>query len=349
MDNLNQRQKAILSIFSPEIPLTPKDISTKPNIEASIVTISRDLSELVKLGLLNRSGTGPSTKYTINTKALLLLPINPKEYFTTNTDDRKIINKFNINIFNNLKDIELFNNKTKKELNDLINTFKVNYKKLSPTIIKKETERVTIELSWKSSAIEGNTYTLLDTENLLKEGILAKGKQKSEATMLLNHKHAIDYIFKYSNEFKQISVSKIEHLHQIITDNLEIRPNIRKTIVGITGTKYQPLDNQFQIKESLENLCRLINTTDDVFSKSLLSILLISYIQPFEDGNKRTGRILGNAILLANNYFPLPLRSVNENVYREATLLFYEQNNLSQFIKMYIDQCHFSVENYFRA
>lgn len=349
MDNLNQRQKAILSIFSPGVPLTPKDISTKPNIEASIVTISRDLSELVKQGLLNRSGTGPSTKYTINTKALLLLPVNPKDYFSINTDDRKIINKFNINIFNDLKNVELFDNKTKTELKDILNTFKSNYKKLSPTIIKKETERVTIELSWKSSAIEGNTYTLLDTENLLKEGILAKGKQKSEATMLLNHKHAIDYIFKYSSEFKQISVSEIEHLHQIITDNLEIRPNIRKTIVGITGTKYQPLDNQFQIKESLENLCQLINTTNDVFSKSLLSILLISYIQPFEDGNKRTGRILGNAILLANKYFPLPLRSVNENLYRESTLLFYEQNNLSQFIKMYVDQCHFSVENYFRA
>jgi Fic family protein len=349
MNKLNQRQKTILSLFSPEILLTPKDISNSLNIEASIVTISRDLSELVKFGLLKRTGTGPSTKYTINTKALLLLPVNINDYFKVNTDDRKIVNKFNLNIFDDLKNIELFDKQTTLDLENLQATFKSNYKQLSPTIIKKEIERVTIELSWKSSAIEGNTYTLLDTENLLKEGILAKGKQKSEAIMLLNHKHAIDYIFKYSDEFKQISLSKIEHLHQLMTENLEIRPNIRKTIVGITGTKYQPLDNQFQIKESLEKLCILINSTKNIFTKSLLSILLISYIQPFEDGNKRTGRILGNAILLANNYFPLPLRNVNENVYRESTLLFYEQNNLSEFIKMYVDQCHFSVENYFRA
>lgn len=349
MTKLNQRQKTILSFFSIDIPLTPKDISHKTNIDASTVTISRDLSELVKLGLLERSGTGPATKYTINPKALILLPINPPDYFLIDTDERKIINNFNLNIFDNLSKIDVLDKKTKTDLKKLLLIFKTNYKKLSSTIIKKEIERVTIELSWKSSAIEGNTYTLLDTENLLKEGILAKGKQKSEAIMLLNHKHAIDYIFKYKDEFKKISVSKIEHLHQMMTDNLEIKSNIRKTIVGITGTKYRPLDNQFQIKESLEKLCHLINSTKNIFTKSLLSIILISYIQPFEDGNKRTGRILGNAILLANDCFPLPLRSVNENVYRQATLLFYEQNNLSQFIKMYVDQCHFSVENYFCA
>ena len=81
MNKLNQRQKTILSLFSPEILLTPKDISNSLNIEASIVTISRDLSELVKFGLLKRTGTGPSTKYTINTKALLLLPVNINDYF----------------------------------------------------------------------------------------------------------------------------------------------------------------------------------------------------------------------------------------------------------------------------
>ena len=70
----------------------------------------------------------------------------------------------------------------------------------------------------------------------------------------------------------------------------------------------------------------------------MLSIILLSYIQPFEDGNKRTSRILGNAILIANNSSPLPLRSVDENLYKEATLLFYEQNNLGLFKQIFLEQ-----------
>jgi len=349
MTKLNSRQELILSFLSPNQQLTPKEISSKITPSVSTVTISRDLSELVQLEFLNRFGIGPATKYALNHKALLLRPIDSEKYFSVDTDHRQIFSSFNFEIFDIISKSSIFDQKTQNELDQLQSAFSSNYKKLSPTIIKKEIERVTIELSWKSSVIEGNTYTLLDTENLLKEGIEAKGKQKNESIMLINHKQAIDYIFNNPSEFQKISLQKIEDLHKVITKNLNISPNLRKTLVGITGTKYQPLDNQFQIRESVEKMCKLINSLDNVFSKSLLSIILISYIQPFEDGNKRTSRILGNALLLAHNYFPLPLRSVDENLYKQATLLFYEQNNLQLFIKMFIDQCHFSVNNYFRT
>jgi Fic family protein len=74
---------------------------------------------------------------------------------------------------------------------------------------------------------------------------------------------------------------------------------------------------------------------------------MISYIQPFEDGNKRTARILGNALLLANNACPLSYRSVNEGDYKKAILLFYEQNNINLFKELFINQFKFSVDNYF--
>jgi len=349
MSKLNNRQELILSSLSPNQLLTPKEISSKINQSVSTVTISRDLSELVELEFLNRLGIGPATKYALNPKALLLRPIDFEKYFSVDTDHRQIISHFNFEIFDTISKSPIFDQKTQSELDQLQSIFNSNYKKLSPTIIKKEIERVTIELSWKSSVIEGNTYTLLDTENLLKEGIEAKGKQKKESIMLINHKQVIDFIFNNRTEFQKISLSKIEDLHKLITKNLDISPNLRHTLVGITGTKYQPLDNQFQIRESIEKMCRLINSIDNIFTKSLLAIILISYIQPFEDGNKRTSRILGNAILLAHNYFPLPLRNVDENLYKQATLLFYEQNNLQLFIKMFVDQCHFSVNNYFRT
>lgn len=348
MNNLNDRQLKILEILKPEQPISPKEILEQLNQKISIVTISRDLSELTELKYLQRNGSGRSTKYSLSTETLFFRPIDYQKYFEIETDKRDIINNFNIEIFSLLSKLSIFTQKEQNQLEILDLKFRKNYSQLSPIIIKKEIERVTIELSWKSSVIEGNTYSLLETERLIKEGTETKGKKKEEAIMLLNHKKALDFVFENKKLFKIINRSKIEQLHKIITQDLNITNNLRKTLVGVTGTKFKPLDNQFQIIEAIDKFCKLINNTQNIFSKSLLSIILLSYIQPFEDGNKRTSRILGNAILIANNSFPLPLRSVDENLYKKATLLFYEQNNLNLFKQIFLDQCNFSVENYFR-
>lgn len=349
MDQLNSRQNHILDIVQLNPQSGPKSILEKITPKVSLITLSRDLSKLVLLGYLNRTGSGPSITYSLTPHAHFFRQINYQDYFSIEPDKRHIFDRFNFHIFDSLSRVQIFSLPELTDLNQLKAKYQQNYSQLSKTVISKEVERVTIELSWKSSVIEGNTYTLLDTENLLKQGVEAKGKKKDEAIMLLNHKTAIDFIFANPNTFQTINIPKIEHLHQIITKNLSITSNIRKTLIGITGTKYQPIDNQFQIEDALQQTCNLVNSFKDPFTKSLLSILLLSYTQPFEDGNKRTSRILGNAVLLANNCFPIPLRSVDENLYKQATLLFYEQNNLSLFKSIFIEQCHFSVDNYFRA
>ena len=78
---------------------------------------------------------------------------------------------------------------------------------------------------------------------------------------------------------------------------------------GITGTNYYPPDNEYQIRKALENSCRLINGKENIFEKALLALVLLSYIQPFSDGNKRTARITSNAILIANKYCPISFRT----------------------------------------
>jgi Fic family protein len=348
MEKTNGRQQKILEILKPGQSLGPKEILDKLDQDVSIVTVSRDLSRLVELKYLHREGLGPATQYSLLPKSLFFRPVDYEKYFVIETDKRDIVDGFNMNIFSQLANFSIFTTKEESELDSLDVKFKKNYSRLSPTIIKKEIERVTIELSWKSSVIEGNTYSLLETERLLKEGIETKGKKKEEAIMLLNHKKALDFVFENKDLFKKIDRAKIEQLHKMITTDLDITGNLRKTLVGITGTKFKPLDNQFQIIEAVDNFCDLINKTRNIFAKSLLSIILLSYIQPFEDGNKRSSRILGNAVLIANNSFPLPLRSVDENLYKKATLLFYEQNNLNLFKQIFLEQCHFSVDNYFR-
>jgi Fic family protein len=212
---------------------------------------------------------------------------------------------------------------------------------------KKEFERLAIDLSWKSSQIEGNTYSLLETEKLLKEKETASGKTKEEATMLLNHKEALDFIIDNPDYLNPLSVSNIEDVHSILVKELDVKRNLRKRRVGILGTNYRPLDNEFQIAEALQDTCNLINNKESVFEKALLALVLISYIQPFMDGNKRTARIVSNAILMNENYCPLSFRTVDSIYYKKAMLLFYEQNNISNFKKIFIDQFEFAVNTYF--
>jgi len=204
-----------------------------------------------------------------------------------------------------------------------------------------------IDLSWKSSQIEGNTYTLLETERLLREKETASGKTKEEAVMLLNHKDALDFIIEHDDYLNPLTVSKIEDIHSILTKELAVERNIRKRRVGISGTNYKPLDNEFQIMEALRNTCDVINEKEIVFEKALLALVLISYIQPFMDGNKRTARIISNAVLMNHQYCPISFRTVDSIDYKKAMLLFYEQNNISSFKEIFINQFEFAVKTYF--
>ena len=246
-----------------------------------------------------------------------------------------------------LEDISLFADNEQEHLNIFQRKFIKNISQLSELGYKKEFERFAIDLSWKSSQIEGNTYSLLETERLLKEKETAVGKTKEEAIMLLNHKEAIDFIVENPDFFSTISVSKIEDIHGLLIKDLGVDKNIRKRRVGISGTNYKPLDNEFQIKEALLSMCELINKKENVFEKALLLLVLISYIQPFMDGNKRTARIVSNAALINHKHCPLSFRTVDSVEYKKAMLLFYEQNNIWAFKKIFIDQYQFAVDTYF--
>ena len=165
--------------------------------------------------------------------------------------------------------------------------------------------------------------------------------------MLLNHKDALDFVLADPEYLKEISIWRIEELHALLTKELNVDKGLRKRRVGITGTNYYPLSNEYQIREALEDSCRLINGKENIFEKALLALVLLSYIQAFSDGNKRTARITSNAILIANKYCPISFLTVDSVDYKKAMLIFYEQNNISAFKKIFIDQFAFAVQTYF--
>ena len=341
-------EKTLIDYVKSKNECSSREIFDGTNIPVSYATLKRSLSKLVANNLLSTIGKGKGTKYIISPIFEVIQPVDLEVYYLNEIDDRKIKEGFNFSILTEiLPKTTVFTPTELKKLDSLQATFKENSSHLSISEYSKEFERLAIDLSWKSSQIEGNTYSLLETERLLKEKETALGKTKEEAAMLLNHKEALDFILENPDYLNPLQVSKIEDIHSILMKELDVERNLRKRRVGISGTNYKPLDNEFQIIEALELTCQLINGKQNVFEKALLTLVLISYIQPFIDGNKRTARIVSNAILINHNYCPISFRTVDAVEYKKAMLLFYEQNNISSFKEIFINQFEFAVNTYF--
>jgi Fic family protein len=191
-----------------------------------------------------------------------------------------------------------------------------------------------------AATTSGTTAFSLDVDRLF-EGM------RNITALILANKDALDFILSHKDYVNPLTTSRIEDLHSILMKELKVGRNIRKRRVGISGTNYKPLDNEFQIREALQAMCNLINSKTNVFEKALLSLVLISYIQPFEDGNKRTARIISNAILMNEGFCPISFRTIDSIEYKKAMLVFYEQNNITPFKMIFVEQFEFAVKTYF--
>ena len=345
---LTDKSSIILEYIRANPLCSSKEIHVGLEVELGYATVKRTLQKLISNNLISISGKGKGSKYHLSQAYELLYPIDTERYFQKEIDEREVKDSFNHSLITEtLGNISIFTESEYNQLNNLQKRYSENIAKLTDFEYKKELERLAIDLSWKSSQIEGNTYSLLETERLLKEKETAAGKTKEEAIMLLNHKEALDFIIENATYVTPLTVRGIEDIHSILIKDLNVDRNIRKHRVGISGTNYKPLDNEFQIKEALEDMCALVNKQEDVFAKALLVLVLTSYIQPFADGNKRTARIISNAILMNNTYSPISFRTVDSTDYKKAMLIFYEQNNISAFKKIFISQFEFAVKTYF--
>ncbi len=345
MQQLNQRQQKILNYIQKNETVNNSGLMNYLGNEVSRYTVLRDLDLLIKEKLIKRMGKGRAVHYVPFSDEKISAFFDPVSYFEKGPDERAVEIEFNMDIINSLSN--LFSKEEIKELTKYNDKYREKIKRAEKGFLKKEMERLAIEFSWKSSQIEGNTYSLIDTEILIKERIEAKGHRKEEAIMILNHKRAIDYVFQNKGEFKNLNLSEIEKIHKMIITGLGVKEGIRTSPVRIIGTRYIPIEGKANIIEALQLSIDKINSLKDPFSKALALVLMVSYIQPFEDGNKRTARMLSNAVLLNDDVCPLSYRSVDEAEYKKAIILFYEQNSARYFKELFVDQFKFAVDNYF--
>jgi hypothetical protein len=196
-------------------------------------------------------------------------------------------------------------------------------------------DRLLIDLSWASSRLEGNTYSRLDTQNLIRFGQEAEGKDGQQAQMILNHKRAIEFLVDEA-EVVGFDRRTVTTLHSALSENLLDDPRdeggIRKRPVRISGTPYVPVAIPKVIEDALDLLLELASAIPDPFEQAFFAMVHIPYLQPFTDVNERTSRLVANIVanipLIRANLCPLSFIDVPERAYVEGTLGVYEQNRV---------------------
>jgi hypothetical protein len=191
--------------------------------------------------------------------------------------------------------------------------------------------RLLIDLSWNSSRLEGNTYSLLETERLLDLGEAAEGRDALEAQMILNHKAAIELLVEQAEEigFNQYTIL---NLHALLAENLLADPQaggrLRRIPVGVGGTVYHPLEVPQLIEECFGSILDVAAAIADPFEQAFFALVHLAYLQAFEDVNKRVSRLAANIPVIRGNLCPLSFVDVPERAYVEGVLGVYELNRV---------------------
>lgn len=187
--------------------------------------------------------------------------------------------------------------------------------------------RLLIDLSWASSRLEGNTYTRLDTQNLIELGQVAEGKDQREAQMILNHKAAIELLVEQAEDIG-FNTFTFLNLHALLSENLLADPTesgrLRNRIVEVSGTVFHPLGIPQQVEQYFRMILEKAETTEDPFEQAFFTMVHVPYLQPFVDVNKRVSRLGANVSLIRRNLCPLSFIDVPEKAYVEGTLGVYE-------------------------
>lgn len=195
------------------------------------------------------------------------------------------------------------------------------------TYVRHILDRLLIDLSWNSSRLEGNTYSLLDTHRLLATGALAEGKTAADAQMILNHKRAIEFIVTGMPDIRPDTPTLL-NLHAILSANLlpdsAAEGRLRDRWVGITGAAFHPLGSGKDIARAFHATAEKACAIEDPFEQALFLMVHLPYLQPFEDVNKRVSRLAANIPLIKANLSPLSFTDVPQPLYIDALLAVYE-------------------------
>ncbi|NDK09119.1 DeoR family transcriptional regulator, partial [Candidatus Gracilibacteria bacterium] len=335
-NNLNQ----IFDFIKSKTKISYTDILQRfPNIAET--TVTRNLNKLQKEGRILKTKIGKNTFYEIIGKDFIL------EYFNKPFFEREK-KEYSFDFLGDYipNETSFLGEKyeiLKREYLDKEILSSYDYKQNLRAI-----ENLLIDLSFSSSKLEGNTYSYLDTEILIKYNNSAEGKTQVETQMILNHKNAIKYIIDNKKEIK-LSTQDFQNIHILLGKGLLLEDylgKIRTSEVSIGGSAYTPLENHFQLKEQFELFLQKLNEIKNPFEQSLFILVFIPYFQIFMDINKRTSRISSNIPLIKNGLIPFSFLQINDRQYINAILAVYELNDVSLLRDMFVENYLLNMKRY---
>ena len=198
--------------------------------------------------------------------------------------------------------------------------------------------RLIIDLSYNSSRLEGNTYSMLDTEKLLLHGDSAAGKLDEEKVMILNHKEAIRYLVENAPKV-EVNKNTICTLHYLLSDGL-VEPfeagKVRKHGVRISGSTYMPFEDPAKLEFQLEKIASKGALINDPFEQSIFLLIHVSYLQAFIDVNKRAARLSANIPLIKGNFVPIAFSDIEIADYRSAMIAIYELQDVQPIVDLFV-------------
>ena len=306
--------------------------------EVSRRTLQRRLSALVQAGRLISEGAGPSTLYLLPKRADLeerYIPLSPSGAEVRQLVRRPQSERTPVSYNREFLDQYRPNESRYLTADTIAHLARIgataDLERPAGTYARHILDRLLVDLSWASSRLEGNTYSLLDTQRLIQFGEAAEGKDAIETQMILNHKAAIEFMVDQTDELA-FDRQTVLNLHALLSDNLLPDPTaggrLRRIAVGIHDSVYHPLELPPLIEEYFQQIVDTGAAIRNPFEQAFFAMVHLPYLQPFEDVNKRVSRLAANIPFIRQNLSPLSFVDVPERAYVEGVLGVYELNRV---------------------
>lgn len=325
-----------------------KEIKQSIEIPFFDYTLQRRLTSLVKSGLMRRIGKGRAQKYllpsnTNESEASIfeeedpidqIIPLSEESKIVLNIIEKPDISRNPVGYNRKFLDeyrpnVSFYLSQSQRE--KLLKLGKTDGDQPAGTYAREIFNRLLIELSWNSSRLEGNTYSLLETERLLDLNEVGEGKDLKDTQMIINHKEAIEFLVE-STDLIAIDRYTVLNVHALLSNNLlkdtEACGRVRSKSVGIKKSVYHPLVIPSLINECFNQVLDTARAIKNPFEQAFFLMVHLPYLQPFEDVNKRVSRLVANIPLILLNLCPLSFMNVPRKTYIKGLLAIYELNNV---------------------
>lgn len=343
----SETEKLILEMLSCQnTPIASADLMKKLNLDCSERTVRRWLAKLVSTGVVIKSGEKRSSKYLLNSR--FINREKPETSYHSQASDATL-KKVRLPLYERNPVSYETNWLEKYQPNQshfMPHTLRTRLQQIGKrqedeepagTFAHKIYHRLLIDLSYNSSRLEGNTYSLLETEKLLFEGSTPEGKLEEEKIMILNHKEAIRYLVENAHRLS-VNEQTICTLHYLLSDGLvESRygGKLRDHPVRIGGSTYIPLEGKKQLEAQFAKIISKAAVIEDPFEQSFFLLIQLSYLQGFTDVNKRLARLAANIPLIRKNFVPLSFNDIQRDDYISALIAVYELNEVQPMLDIY--------------